>query len=205
MKHDGKIAGLLEVGANFAYLNALFILSSLPVITIGPAWMAMMGMIREWRKGNEPPITRTFFNLLKRNFKSGLWISILQLASIIVLIGVLLLMKSFEHYQFIFLPFLLFAAVTIISMSLLIYPLLLNYEMTFKQQLQNVFYLTFSKPLVVLVFILIVGLLIFLSNIFRFLPFLCVFSLLCFINYKLFDFSTKGVKQNVQQQAKLTL
>ena len=70
MKHDGKIAGLIEVAANFAYLNALFILSSLPVITIGPAWMAMMGMIREWRKGNEPPITRTFFKLVKRHFKS---------------------------------------------------------------------------------------------------------------------------------------
>jgi len=195
MKHDGKIAEFLEAIANFAYLNTLFILSSLPVITIGPAWMAMMGMIREWGRDNEPPITRTYFKLLKEHFKSGILISVLQLAAIMILIGDMLVINSFQHYEVFLLPFLLLVAVTIISMSFFIYPLLLNYEMTFKQLFRNAFYLTFSKPFVVLVFILIGGLLICLSTIFRFLPFLCLFSLICLINYKMFDYSTKGIKK----------
>jgi uncharacterized membrane protein YesL len=52
----------------FIYLNLLWLLFSLPIITIWPATTAMFGVIRKWVRGEELSIFTTFKKLFIENF-----------------------------------------------------------------------------------------------------------------------------------------
>ncbi|MBS4219019.1 DUF624 domain-containing protein [Bacillus sp. FJAT-49711] len=198
MKHDGNLASVLGAAGNFAYLNALFILTSLPVFTIGPAWLAMLGVTREWSMGEDPPITATFISLFKIHFKKGLAVSAIHLVVLIILAGdFTVLLKLPLIWKLMIIP--LFTAITLIliAMTLYLYPLLLNYEMTIKQLLRNSFYLSVSHPMAVLSIFVFAVLFILLSYIFRFLPFLCAFSVFTYIYYKIIHLSLIRVKKLV--------
>jgi hypothetical protein len=55
LSYDGKIMRTLEVVGNYCLLNLLWIVFSLPVITVFPATVAMFGIMKEWTNGTAPP------------------------------------------------------------------------------------------------------------------------------------------------------
>ncbi|MFS0612451.1 YesL family protein [Lederbergia ruris] len=185
MKHGSHLARALEVAANFAYLNALFIITSLPILTIGPAWIAMMGVVRKWIKDEEPPITSTYFNIFKEYFKKAISISCVYLVVFTILIGdFVVLMRLPPMWKLIVVPLFLVILVILISMTTYLYPLILNYKMTVKQLIRNAFYLSISRPIAVMAVVMFAVLLFVLSEIFRFIPFLCAFSVFTYIHYR---------------------
>jgi uncharacterized membrane protein YesL len=200
MRYDGKIFRGLEIAGNLAYLNALFIISSLPLITIAPAWLAMMGVIREWSKKNDPPITSTFFMQFKESFKKGIAVSIVQLIIFAILAVDYFVMLNFvEAGKEIIFPVFIIATMLVVSMFLYIYPLVLNYNMNVKQLVKNSFYLSFYKPFSILTILFLLVVLIMLTTVFRFLPFLCAFSVFTYVYYRMIERSLIRVEETINE------
>ncbi|MEH7235328.1 YesL family protein [Bacillus sp. JJ1562] len=198
MRYDGKFFRGLEIAGNLAYLNALFIISSLPIVTIAPAWLAMMGVIREWSQKNDPPITSTFFTQFKASFRKGLAVSIVQLIIFAILVVDFFVILNFVEVgkEFI-LPVIILITIIVVSMFIYMYPLVLNYKMNVKQLVKNSFYLSFYKPFSILAILFFLVVLVMLSTVFRFLPFLCAFSVFTYVYYVIIERSLQRIEEKI--------
>ena len=56
-----------------------------PIITLVPATTAMFGVVRDWRRGDEPSILRAFVRHLRANFRQAFGIGLLWLVTLAVL------------------------------------------------------------------------------------------------------------------------
>lgn len=81
----------------FIYLNLLWILFSLPIITIWPATAAMFGVIRKWLKGEDIGIFSSFKKLFIDNFSISLITGLIWL-----LLGFIFLMDFYFINRFSF-------------------------------------------------------------------------------------------------------
>lgn len=79
LSYDGTIMRALGVVGNFCLLNLLWLLFSLPVITVFPATVAMFGIMKEWTNGSEPPVLSTFFTIFKKNVLKSSLIGVVQI------------------------------------------------------------------------------------------------------------------------------
>lgn len=61
----------LSLFCDWMYINLLFIICSIPIITIGASLSAMYSVIFKKLKKQEPPIAKTFFSEFKANFKKS--------------------------------------------------------------------------------------------------------------------------------------
>lgn len=78
-----KFKGMEKVW-DLMVLNVLFLLCSLPVVTIGPAATAMHYALRRWRE-QQGEIVKDFFRSFRQNFRQGLilWLVFLALGALI--------------------------------------------------------------------------------------------------------------------------
>ena len=79
IRTDNPVAVLLSRVFDLMVLNILFLLCSLPVITLGAAATAMYDVIFRLRRGEEPSVIRAFFRAMKGNFRQAtvLWLGLL--------------------------------------------------------------------------------------------------------------------------------
>jgi uncharacterized membrane protein YesL len=61
----------VRVAAETMAVGALFLLFSLPVVTIGAAWCAAAEVMASWHRGEEPALARTFAKVVRRDLKAG--------------------------------------------------------------------------------------------------------------------------------------
>ncbi|UOK56143.1 YesL family protein [Bacillus sp. OVS6] len=66
LSYDGTIMRALAAVGNYCLLNLLWIVFSLPIITVFPATVAMFGILKEWSNGSEQPVLSTFFSIFKK-------------------------------------------------------------------------------------------------------------------------------------------
>lgn len=69
MNEDFKIMNLFSRISDFLLLNFLFIITSLPIITIGASVTALYSVNLKMVKSEESYITREYFKAFRRNFK----------------------------------------------------------------------------------------------------------------------------------------
>lgn len=76
MKHilneDGRLYRLLEMIVELGIMNFLFLLCSLPVFTIGPAYVALLACADAFRKGEGSSTSGNFFRHFKAAFLPSL-------------------------------------------------------------------------------------------------------------------------------------
>lgn len=121
---NGSVYKLLTVGYNLLFLNLLFIVTSLPVITIGPSITAALSLINENNDGRIVFTLKRYIHHFKKNFKSSFILSSIQIGSIALLVLVLFVIDR--------IPILQLMAILLFSLSLLVtslfYPILVHYE-----------------------------------------------------------------------------
>ena len=81
---DSKFYEVVSRIADLVVLNLLFVLCSLPIITIGASTTALYGVTKKMAENREGYICRNYFRLFKENFKQStmMWIILLLLALI---------------------------------------------------------------------------------------------------------------------------
>lgn len=84
---DSPLMRFLTKLADLMILNLLFLLSCIPVVTIGAAWTALYYVTLKMVRDEEDSIVRGFFRAFRRNWKQAtiLWLMVLGLGAVMVL------------------------------------------------------------------------------------------------------------------------
>ena len=138
---DSKFYEVVSRIADLVVVNLLFVLCSLPIITIGASTTALYGVTKKMAENREGYIFRNYYRLFKENFKQTtiMW-SILLLLALIPTID-LYIINSFEKtiVTTALKGLMLAAALAILFVFLYAMALQSTFENTIKNTLKNAF------------------------------------------------------------------
>ncbi len=149
------IRGLTKL-ADLMWLNALFIITSLPLFTIGAAASALYYESMRVVQGEEAYITRDFFKAFKNNFKYATIVWIVS-AFLLLLFGYTfyILGKSDLSYAHIAMGILGVPIILICFMLLYVFPIMSRFENTLMNTVINALLISlaqFPKTILMLAF-----------------------------------------------------
>ena len=141
------IRNTLTFLGDIVLLNLLFLVCSIPIVTIGAAATACYaGVSRTLQKKETGLVYRTFFQDFKAAFRQATACWLIELAAILILLGDLWYAVEYSEPDNTF--FIIFAAVVgagILFASLWLYPLIARFQNTLGGHLKNAFLLAFAQ------------------------------------------------------------
>ena len=147
---------LVRVG-DLMILNALFILCSLPVVTLGASLTAMHRVTQNMLFEQEEPIIKSFFRAFRQNFKQSTLAWLVELVVIVSLVCDVLLVMAYFDGGLAKAMYILVAVLAILVVGVFSYlmPLIARYENGMRQQVNNAVVLAIIKlPKTVLLMLL---------------------------------------------------
>jgi len=142
---------------DFILLNILWILASIPIITIFPATAAMFGVVRKKVLDREiNGICRLFFDLFKENFRVSfvlftIWMGIATFIYVdYIFLGIQTPLFQLGYKILLFIGTLLFLAI-----SMYIFPIMVHFDLNWRYVLKNSVFLALINPIVTMIAILI--------------------------------------------------
>ncbi|WP_419955382.1 YesL family protein [Neobacillus niacini] len=155
---DGKLYKSMEFIMNAFLLNLLWLVLCLPILTIFPATTAMFGVVREWKKQNDIRIFTAFFRLFKENFKQSFFIGILWLVFTGLLLGDLIIINQLNSsVKYVLFSFFFLMGILYLFVSIYIFPVLVHYQVTWKNAIKNALLLSISRLHYTILSILIIA------------------------------------------------
>jgi len=153
---DSKLYGLVEKFANLLILNALWLICSLPILTIGPATSAMLSVVRQWKLHEDTSSVRNFFHYFKENFRYSFIIGLFFLGySVILFFNLFYLNQDQSGIKIIMLIPLLVITFFILCLSAYIFPIISHYKLSFKKTIHNAFFMSiYYFPTTILLFLI---------------------------------------------------
>lgn len=143
---DGPVMSFLNKVADLVWLNILYIICCIPIVTIGASTTALYYVTMKMISNEEGYITRNFFKSFKQNFKQAtiIWA--------IILVVCIVLFFDFRILQLIAFPgkkifSVVMTAIGMILMLTMIYifPLLAKFENTVKNMFKNALILSMAQ------------------------------------------------------------
>lgn len=180
-------------------LNFMWLLFSIPVITIGASTVAAMSVALKMADDEEGYIGRSFIKAFKENWKQG---TVLWIITVIAAYAVYLdfqLFNAVEGNPFLFLVIGIVSCFVIVLSLLYAYPLIARYENTLIKTIQNSFEISKRYFLRTLLLILIV---LFELFIFQFNSTMLFFGILigpAFVIFTIASFS-KRIFQQIEKE-----
>ena len=143
---DNGVTRFLGKVADFMFLNLLWIVCSIPIITIGASTTAMYSVMLKLVKNEEGYIVKGFLKAFKENFRQStlMWLLYLVFGIVIVVDFMLLRMMS-PSIRTVMQVFLIFMTILLISMGIYGFALQARYETRIKNTLKNALILTVAK------------------------------------------------------------
>ncbi|MGX7024225.1 YesL family protein [Vagococcus hydrophili] len=127
---DGWYFRVFSKLANLVLLNLIFVVSIIPVVTIGPAFIALILSLKELKEDGTLAVARVYGTHFKDNFKKGLILSVIELLAF-------LLPSSLIYVSLQYIPLLSTLLMILFSFGLLllvIFPLIYSLkDVTIKQ------------------------------------------------------------------------
>lgn len=119
-------------------VNLLFLLSCLPLVTIGIAKLSLYQTLFEIKGNRRVKVIRTYTRIFRENWKQGLKLGLLELALVGISLFDLLLFRTQEALPFQVLKAVCFGIIIFtILLSLCVYPLAGKFLMSFRDLLQT--------------------------------------------------------------------
>ena len=135
---DNVLMRFSEKVLDIVTVNLLFVVSCLPIVTIGVAKISLYQTMFEIKKSRRVPVFKIYIRAFKQNLRLGLQLGLLELG--IVLISLLDLYLfwgqaglAFQVLKAICLGILIFLTLVMLSS----YPIAARYELTWKEVLQR--------------------------------------------------------------------
>jgi len=119
-------------------VNLLFVVSCLPIVTIGVAKISLYQTIFEVKSSRRVPVFKTYMRAFKQNLKLGLQLGLLELGIFLISVVDLSLFwgqtgLGFQLIKAICLGILIFLTLVMLAS----YPIAARYELTWKEVLQK--------------------------------------------------------------------
>lgn len=183
---DGLLYGIFTTIYKYLTLNLLFLVFSIPVVTIPAASTALFAVVRKHVNHEEPALIRSFWQGFRDNWRQASIVGFL-----FFLIGCMwwedirMLTKSHIPFDSLLSFVMLVLGIILASVLIHLFPLMVHVHSNIKQLFISALKLTMIKPhLTLLNLIIIVGLF-FLSIRFTILFVACFFSLSAMLTYRL--------------------
>ena len=127
-------------------LNIIFILSCVPVITVGPALVALYSVSLKLADGSEGYVVKGYIKAFKENFKQGIVVGIvLEIIGFVLGYDAVVLYYSKESYAGMGFFITVVALAVIVMVMQFIFPLLARYQNTIKNTVKNACLIAVSK------------------------------------------------------------
>ena len=147
---------LVRVG-DLMILNLLFILCSLPVVTLGASLTALHRVTQNMLFEQEEPLLKAFFRAFRQNFRQSTLAWLVELVVIVSLVCDVLLVMAYFNGGLAKAMYILVAVLAILVAGVFSYlmPLIARYENGMRQQVNNAVVLAIIKlPKTVLLMLL---------------------------------------------------
>lgn len=84
---DSPLMRFLTKLADLMILNILFLITCLPIVTIGAAWTALYYVTLKMVRDEESAILRSYFHAFRQNFRQAtmLWLGVLAVGAVLIL------------------------------------------------------------------------------------------------------------------------
>ena len=194
---DGPIFKVLSRFADLFWLNLLFIVCSLPIVTIGASTTAMYYVTLKMAKDEEGYITKSFFKSFAQNFKqaTGIWLIYLVVGFVLVLDlrvangGSLVNVLNSGTINNIVIVSACLMGVLLIITQMYIFPILAQFDNTVKNTFKNSFFISIRHLPYTLLMLVIAAIPIVLMwfDPAAYILLFIVFSLVAYINSKFFN------------------
>jgi uncharacterized membrane protein YesL len=155
---DSKLYRFLETLTNFFFLNVVWLLACVPVVTIFPATAALFGVVREWVRQEDAGVLGPFVRRFKENFVQSLVVGWLW-----AILGALLLFNLLAIRRMpgpLGLPSLVLVAVVglvYLTTTIYLFPVMVCYETTWHGVIRNAFFISASQPIVTIIGLVLTG------------------------------------------------
>ena len=190
---DTKVYRWLETATDFFLLNLMWLVACLPVVTIFPSTAAMFGVVRDWVRGKEDSLTRTFITRFRENLGQSLLVGAIWTVFGVALFLDFLVANQLSYWAEIVLKSLLVLVSAVYAFgSVYLFPVMVHYEADWKTVIKNSLLISVGRlptTLACLVFLVVmVGLTVV-------VPFLIVItgSITAYVVYKLCDRVFKNI------------
>lgn len=140
LSHDGPLMSFITKITYSAYLNILWFICCLPIVTIGASTTALFYVTLKVAKNEEGNITKAFFRSFRENFRQGtiIWLILLAAGIILALDGYVFYHMRFENvFWAIGTAVFLIAAVAYAIILMYIFPLLARFDNTIRAMFKN--------------------------------------------------------------------
>ena len=137
---------LVRVG-DLMILNVLFILCSVPVVTLGASLTALHRVTQNMLFEQEEPLLKAFFRAFRQNFKQSTLAWLVELVVIVSLVCDVLLVMAYFNGGLAKAMYILVAVLAILVAGVYAYlmPLIARYENGMRQQVNNAVVLAIIK------------------------------------------------------------
>lgn len=183
---DGKFFAFMSKIADLIILNILWCICCVPIVTIGPATIALYYVTLKMVKNEESYIFKSFFKSFRLNLKQGIGIWVmLFLSAAIVIVDIYIMVKWDFKYKFAFIVVFLCLLIVWSFITLYVFPLLSTFDNTVKQTIKNSLLMSIRHlPKTILMFLITLIPLLLFAFIPQFMPigFLLGGSLVAYLN-----------------------
>lgn len=146
--YDGMLYRLLRLVTEFVYLNLLWLLACIPVVTAPAATAALFAVVREWTKGRQPPIAPSFLRFMRENARRSLAVAAVGIVVGAILAADLLLARAIEPGGIVLSGALLVVAMVALSAAAYAFPVMANYDAPWQTVVRNACLFALAYPLV---------------------------------------------------------
>ncbi len=139
LKYDSPLMEFIRKTADLIILNFIFIVCSIPIITIGAAYTAKSSIAMKIIRNEEAGVFIPYFKAFKENFRQSTFIWLTQLIVIALLIGDFLWIKArgFENVSLSYKVVLGILSTIILFINMTVYPIVARFEITTKEALKG--------------------------------------------------------------------
>lgn len=184
---ESRLYRWMDVLANYFFLNLLWLIVCLPLITLFPATAALFAVVRDWSRGKEAGFFMPFLRYMRENFVQSLVVGLAWAVVGLILVVDFLFVREIESW--IQTPlFVLFSAMALAYLGTAVYlfPVMVHYRMSWLQVIKNSFLIALTSPMetaLCLAIVVLAGL----TVIYFPVSFLIMGSLMAYLIYRLTD------------------
>lgn len=156
---DGGVMGFLSRISDLFILNLIFILTCIPLVTIGPALTALYSVTLKMAKDEESYVFKSYISAFRKNFKISFlsWLIIL-LASALLFLDYRILSQFSGPMRTLFSVLLLNVCFLLLLVALFLFPYIARFQTTLKQSFKNSILIAIvSLPYTFLILLITVG------------------------------------------------
>ena len=135
---DNFLMRFSEKVLDIVTVNLLFVVSCLPIVTIGIAKISLYQTIFEIKNSRRVPVFKTYIRAFKQNLKLGLQLGLLELGIVLISVLDLYLFWGQEGFAFQLLKVICLGILIFLTLVMLAsYPIAARYELAWKEVLQK--------------------------------------------------------------------